>query len=63
MCYGPLVSDGYACCYNPRENEIIFGTSAHNECGETSATKFAAALEDSLTDMQRILNQAPQAKL
>jgi len=63
MCYGPLVNDGYACCYNPRENEIIFGTSAHNSCPETSAKQFAAALEDSLTDMQRILNLSPLAKL
>ncbi|XP_059483056.1 carnitine O-acetyltransferase-like isoform X2 [Neocloeon triangulifer] len=63
MCYGPLVPDGYACCYNPRANDIIFGTSAHNSCSETSARNFASALEESFTDMQRILNLSPLAKL
>ncbi|XP_065345556.1 carnitine O-acetyltransferase-like isoform X1 [Cloeon dipterum] len=63
MCYGPLVTDGYACCYNPRSNDMIFGTSAHNSCPETSARKFAAALEESFTDMQRVLNLSPLAKL
>ncbi|XP_049831480.1 carnitine O-acetyltransferase-like [Schistocerca gregaria] len=55
MCYAPLVPDGYGCCYNPRDKEIFFGTSAFNSSPETSAQKFKEALERSLIDMQNVL--------
>jgi hypothetical protein len=60
MCYGPLVPDGYGCCYNPRPDEIVFGTSAFNSSPETNAVNFSKALEDSLMDMKNVLSRAPQ---
>ncbi|KAK7066058.1 hypothetical protein SK128_011121 [Halocaridina rubra] len=55
MCFGPLVPDGYGCCYNPRPDNIMFGTSAFNSSPETDSATFRAALEESLMDMHSIL--------
>lgn len=55
MCYGPLVPDGYGCCYNPRKDSIVFGTSALNSSPETQSAIFKEALEQSLEDMHRVL--------
>uniref|UniRef100_A0A4D5R9U8 Carnitine O-acetyltransferase n=1 Tax=Scolopendra viridis TaxID=118503 RepID=A0A4D5R9U8_SCOVI len=63
MCYGPLVPDGYGCCYNPRANDMNFGISACNSSPETQAVKFREALEKSLTDMHDVLMQSQKAKL
>ncbi|KRT83273.1 hypothetical protein AMK59_3062, partial [Oryctes borbonicus] len=35
MCYGPLVPDGYGCCYNPRPMDMNFAVSAFVENPET----------------------------
>lgn len=63
MCYGPLVPDGYGCCYNPRDDDIIFGVSAFNSCKETSALKFHEAIHHSLVDMHNVLLQGQRSKL
>lgn len=63
MCYGPLVEDGYACCYNPRDNDMNFGISAFKSNSITSADRFRVALEDSLYDMQDILLRTQKSKL
>uniref|UniRef100_A0A2P2HYR7 Carnitine O-acetyltransferase-like n=1 Tax=Hirondellea gigas TaxID=1518452 RepID=A0A2P2HYR7_9CRUS len=63
MCYGPLVPDGYGCCYNPRSDSIVFGTSALNSSPETSSATFRDALETSLRDMRDMLLTTPKAKL
>ncbi|XP_077291929.1 carnitine O-Acetyl-Transferase [Arctopsyche grandis] len=63
MCYGPLVPDGYAICYNPRANDINFAAAAFNACPETSAAKYRNALENSLVDMHNVLLQSTQSKL
>lgn len=55
MCYGPLVNDGYACCYNPREEDMNFAISALKSNDETDATKFKESLENSLDDMNNLL--------
>ncbi|KAK7593027.1 hypothetical protein V9T40_007779 [Parthenolecanium corni] len=55
MCYGPLVLDGYACCYNPREEQINFAISAFHSCKETSAAMFKESLENSLDDMKDLI--------
>lgn len=57
MCFGPLVPDGYGCCYNPRDDAVFFGTSAFNSSPETDSATFREALEQSLRDMQNILLQ------
>ena len=56
MCYGPLVPDGYGCCYNPRDTQINFGTSACNSSPATVAADFRTALENSLNDMFNLLH-------
>lgn len=55
MCYGPLVNDGYACCYNPREEDMNFAISALKSNEETDANKFKESLENSLNDMKNLL--------
>ena len=64
LCFGPLVSDGYGCCYNPRSDDIFFPCSALTSCSETSATDFRDALEQSLLDMRLlVLENVQQSKL
>ncbi|GFQ96704.1 carnitine O-acetyltransferase [Trichonephila clavata] len=63
MCYGPLVPDGYGCCYNPRNSSINFGLSACNSSPETHSSNFMAALTESLTEMHDVLNLSQKAKL
>ncbi len=62
--FGPLVNDGYACCYNIREHDILACVSAFNDCTETSAEKLKASIEESLHDIHDLLIEAKQqAKL
>lgn len=63
MCYGPLVPDGYGCCYNPRDDGMLFGVSAYNSCSETSAVRFGEAIRQSLVDMHDVLVASPKARL
>ncbi|XP_060802455.1 carnitine O-acetyltransferase isoform X2 [Amyelois transitella] len=63
MCYGPLVANGYATCYNPRDNDVNFATSAFVDNPDTACSKYRAALEQSLQDMQDVLLQNTQSKL
>lgn len=63
MCYGPLVSDGYATCYNPRDNDVNFATAAFVAHPDTSCDKYRKALEDSLQDMHDLLLRNTRSKL
>jgi len=54
MCYGPLTSTGYGCCYNPLKSEIVFGISAFNTSPETNAVKFKKALQETLLSMEKV---------
>lgn len=63
MCYGPLVPDGYATCYNPRDNDVNFATSAFVENPATSCDKYRQALEQSLQDMHDLLLKVTKSKL
>jgi carnitine O-acetyltransferase len=63
MCYGPLVPNGYGCCYNPTKNEMSFGISAMNSSAETNAEKFKIALQEVLMDMQKVAIQNIPSKL
>lgn len=55
--YGPLVADGYGCCYNILEHKLMFGISCYNSCKETSTRLFAENLEQSLLDCQSLLSK------
>ena len=63
MCYGPLVPDGYGCCYNPLPAFINFGLSACNSSPETHSSNFMAALSESLVEMHDLVLQSQKAKL
>ncbi|XP_076158300.1 carnitine O-acetyltransferase b [Alosa pseudoharengus] len=55
MCFGPLVPDGYAVCYNPQSDHIHFSVTAFNCCEETNSEKLAVTLESTLHDLQLLL--------
>ncbi|XP_041091373.1 carnitine O-acetyltransferase-like [Polyodon spathula] len=55
MCFGPMVPDGYAVCYNPLPEHINFSVSAFNCCAETNAEKLAGSLEQALRDLRELV--------
>ncbi|XP_023031805.1 carnitine O-acetyltransferase isoform X1 [Drosophila willistoni] len=57
MGYGPAVDNGYACCYNPRENDIILAIS-NWRFSVTDHLKYAQTLESSFCMMKEVLEQA-----
>ncbi|XP_075149225.1 carnitine O-Acetyl-Transferase isoform X2 [Haematobia irritans] len=66
MCYGPLTHDGYGCCYNPRDFDIILACSAWHSNDQTCAKRFAKSISEALTSMRELLERAgekPKAKL
>nr|XP_023402935.1 choline O-acetyltransferase isoform X1 [Loxodonta africana] len=60
-CYGPVVPDGYGACYNPQPENILFCISSFHSCKETSSTKFAKAVEESLLAMRELCLLPPPA--
>ncbi|KAL2731393.1 carnitine O-acetyltransferase-like isoform X1 [Vespula squamosa] len=56
MCYGAVVPDGYGCCYNPRDNDILFGCSTFKSCSDADVTKFANTLKETLCRMKNLCN-------
>lgn len=63
MCYGPLVEDGYGCCYNPLDDNMLFAISSMVSCKETNAQRFGAAMKDSLMNMYTLLRSTASSKL
>ncbi|XP_020281994.1 carnitine O-acetyltransferase-like [Pseudomyrmex gracilis] len=57
LCYGPVVPDGYGCCYNPRPKDISFACSSFRSCEETDTKDFARVLQQMLCDMRDIGNE------
>lgn len=62
MCYGAVVPDGYACCYNPLGNTINFGLSAFKSCRTNDINAFHDALVDSFDDMEKVLAASHKIK-
>ncbi|KAL2750069.1 carnitine O-acetyltransferase-like isoform X1 [Vespula maculifrons] len=56
MCYGPVVPEGYGCCYNPRENDILFRCSPFKSSTKADATQFANTLKETLCRMRNLCN-------
>lgn len=55
MCYGPLVPNGYGCCYNPTKDQIVFALSAFNiNNGNTNVQKYKSELENTLLKMKEM---------
>ena len=63
MCFGPVVGNGYGCCYNPRAHEINMAVTAFHSDGTTSAHKMRLALQSSLTDLYTIAASNVASKL
>lgn len=55
MCYGAVVPDGYACCYNPLANSINLGLSAFKSCHTNDLNAFHEALMKSFDDMEKVM--------
>ncbi|XP_046865290.1 choline O-acetyltransferase [Drosophila willistoni] len=55
MGYGPVTPRGYGCSYNPQPERIIFCVSAFYNCEDTSASRFAKSLQNSLDIMRDLL--------
>ncbi|KAG7324631.1 hypothetical protein KOW79_012647 [Hemibagrus wyckioides] len=58
MCFGPLVPDGYAVCYNPQPDHLHFSITAFNCCEETNAEKLAVTIQSALHDLHQLLQPA-----
>ncbi|CAG0889904.1 unnamed protein product [Cyprideis torosa] len=63
MFFGPMFPDGYAICYNPREDCINLGLSSFKSCPETFSREFRNQLEKSLLQMRDISLSYSKAKL
>ncbi|KAH8359409.1 hypothetical protein KR093_006523, partial [Drosophila rubida] len=55
MGYGPVTPRGYGCSYNPHTDQIVFCVSAFYACEDTSASRYAKSLQDSLDIMRDLL--------
>lgn len=62
MSYGPSTDDGYACCYNPRDNDIFLAVSSWRSNNETCSEKYAKSIEEALTKMHDILLKTQNEK-
>jgi hypothetical protein len=62
MCYGPVVPDGYASCYNPLGNTINFGLAAFKLGHGTDVQAFYDALIKSFDDMEKVMATGHQVK-
>lgn len=56
--YGPVVPDGYGCCYNMQKDYFIFQISAFHSDGQTNSLRFAQTLEQALRDMATMLKNS-----
>ncbi|XP_066477485.1 choline O-acetyltransferase [Tiliqua scincoides] len=56
-CYGPVIPNGYGACYNPQSEHILFCISSFKDCKETSSSKFAQAVGESLMDMKELCDK------
>ncbi|XP_063163921.1 choline O-acetyltransferase [Candoia aspera] len=57
-CYGPVIPQGYGACYNPQSEYILFCISSFKNCPETSSSKFAKAISESLMDLKELCSRS-----
>ncbi|XP_042161789.1 choline O-acetyltransferase-like [Oncorhynchus tshawytscha] len=51
-CYGPVVPNGYGCCYNPQADHLLFSVTSFHGSTETSSAVFIKALDEGLVEMR-----------
>jgi len=61
LSFGPVVPDGYGCCYNPMENAILYCVSAYKSHPKTQAKDLGEAIANALKDVHLLL--ATESKL
>uniref|UniRef100_A0A4W5LNA7 Choline O-acetyltransferase n=1 Tax=Hucho hucho TaxID=62062 RepID=A0A4W5LNA7_9TELE len=58
-CYGPVVPNGYGCCYNPQSDHLLFSVTSFHGSTETCSAVFIKALDEGLVEM-RDLSSSPR---
>ncbi|XP_013190379.2 choline O-acetyltransferase [Amyelois transitella] len=53
--YGPVVPDGYGCCYNPKKDTVIFCIASFHSSSVTNTEAFRQFLEEALDSMKLML--------
>lgn len=64
LSYGPILTDGYACCYNITSQKIVAAITANssNKSYSCEVNDFSSALEDSLDNMRGIAEEHSRSK-
>lgn len=59
MCYGPILADGYGCCYNITGQQIVAAITANssNQSFSCEVEKLHEGVENSLNTMREIVEQ------
>uniref|UniRef100_A0A6Q2WVC0 Choline O-acetyltransferase n=1 Tax=Esox lucius TaxID=8010 RepID=A0A6Q2WVC0_ESOLU len=57
-CYGPVVPNGYGCCYNPQSEHLLFSVTSFHGSTETSSAVFIRALDEGLLEMRELCKKA-----
>ncbi|XP_032311069.1 titin isoform X2 [Drosophila ananassae] len=55
MVFGPLVAQGYGCCYNPQDEKIVFSISAWKSNRHMDVRRFGLAVKMSLESMRQVI--------
>uniref|UniRef100_A0A8C7WEK7 Choline O-acetyltransferase n=1 Tax=Oncorhynchus mykiss TaxID=8022 RepID=A0A8C7WEK7_ONCMY len=58
-CYGPVVPNGYGCCYNPQSDHLLFSVTSFHGSTETCSAVFIKALDEGLVEMRDLHTQLP----
>ncbi|KAM8715752.1 hypothetical protein ACLKA7_002748 [Drosophila subpalustris] len=58
MAFGPPTAEGYGCCYNPRENDVIFAIASWRLKPKICATRYGKAIELALAEMGQLMLEA-----
>uniref|UniRef100_A0A4W5KI42 Choline O-acetyltransferase n=1 Tax=Hucho hucho TaxID=62062 RepID=A0A4W5KI42_9TELE len=57
-CYGPVVPNGYGCCYNPQADHLLFSVTSFHGSTETSSAVFIQALDEGLVEMRDLCKKS-----
>ncbi|CAB1338652.1 unnamed protein product [Coregonus sp. 'balchen'] len=57
-CYGPVVPNGYGCCYNPQSDHLLFSVTSFHGSTETCSAVFIRALDEGLVEMRDLCKKS-----
>ncbi|CAB1313076.1 unnamed protein product, partial [Coregonus sp. 'balchen'] len=57
-CYGPVVPNGYGCCYNPQSDHLLFSVTSFHGSTETCSAVFIKALDEGLVEMKDLCKKS-----